>query len=89
MRIKELHLYLLIMSQTWFCYTNPQINFSLKFFYKTIYTILYYVEVIRTLNNKYQKFMTYPLVYNIKNFVDYKNIDNKTRTCKVLITIPS
>lgn len=26
-----------------------------------------YVGVIRTLNCKYQKFMTYPLVYNISN----------------------
>lgn len=35
----------------------------------------YYVEVIRTLKYKYQKFMTYLLVYNI---YIYYNIGDKT-----------
>ena len=30
-----------------------------------IYNKFIYVGAIRTLNDKYQKFMTYPLVYNI------------------------
>lgn len=42
--------------------------------------LLNYVEVIRTLNNKHQKFMTCRLVYNIPNTIEnYRfTIDNKT-----------
>ena len=35
-----------------------------------------YVGVIRTLNCKYQKFMTYPLVHNIESFTLFKKYIN-------------
>ena len=37
----------------------------IQLFYLLNYIYLFYVGVIRTLNSKYQKFMTYLLVYNI------------------------
>ena len=61
------------------------INFFLTSPWKEQNGLNFYVGVIRTLNGKYQKFMTYRLVYNIDIFfnviITYKNIGNKTRTC--------
>lgn len=42
---------------------------------------IFYVGVIRTLINKYQKFRTYLLVNNI--YIKILYIGDKTRTCKV------
>ena len=46
-----------------------------------------YVGVIRTLNSKYQKFMTYRLVYNILLYfkVEILGLDPKITICKIAV----
>ncbi len=44
------------------------LNYNHLFCFKKQYNLFFYVGVIRTPNNKYQKFMTYLLVHNIYTY---------------------
>jgi hypothetical protein len=52
---------------------SRKVTYTLKVEYIVYRHKLYYVEVIRTLIYKYQKFMTYRLVYNILYIVGCEN----------------
>ena len=65
-----------------------QLFYLLNYIHLFTINFLIYVGVIRTLNSKYQKFMTYLLVYNIyilNSTMEILGLDPKITICKIAV----